>query len=97
MTLSRRTILRSGALAIAAPALAKLSPLTTPAAARRPRLLAARPVAVRRGRSTRPTSSISTTSIRRRPKGGMARMIAIGTFDNFNMAVAGVRGSLAAG
>jgi microcin C transport system substrate-binding protein len=31
------------------------------------------------------------------PKGGTARQIAIGTFDNFNTAVAGVKGSLAAG
>ncbi|MGB8628438.1 MAG: extracellular solute-binding protein [Xanthobacteraceae bacterium] len=31
------------------------------------------------------------------PKGGTARQIALGTFDNFNTAVAGVRGSLAAG
>jgi microcin C transport system substrate-binding protein len=31
------------------------------------------------------------------PKGGVARQIAIGTFDNFNTAVAGVKGSLAAG
>ena len=31
------------------------------------------------------------------PKGGTVRMIAIGTFDNFNMAVSGVRGSLAVG
>ena len=29
------------------------------------------------------------------PKGGVARMISIGTFDNFNIAVAGVKGSLA--
>ena len=29
------------------------------------------------------------------PKGGIARMISIGTFDNFNMAVAGVKGTLA--
>ncbi|HLJ00766.1 MAG TPA: extracellular solute-binding protein [Bradyrhizobium sp.] len=29
------------------------------------------------------------------PKGGAARMISIGTFDNFNIAVAGVKGSLA--
>ena len=28
------------------------------------------------------------------PKGGAARMIAFGTFDNFNMVVAGVKGSL---
>jgi microcin C transport system substrate-binding protein len=31
------------------------------------------------------------------PKGGAARLIAVGTFDNFNMVVAGVKGSLAAG
>jgi microcin C transport system substrate-binding protein len=31
------------------------------------------------------------------PKGGGARQIALGTFDNFNMAVAGVKGSLATG
>jgi len=29
------------------------------------------------------------------PKGGIARQIAIGTFDNFNLAVAGVKGSMA--
>jgi microcin C transport system substrate-binding protein len=29
------------------------------------------------------------------PKGGVARMISIGTFDNFNVAVAGIKGSLA--
>jgi microcin C transport system substrate-binding protein len=31
------------------------------------------------------------------PKGGTAREIALGTFDNFNVVVAGVKGSLAAG
>jgi microcin C transport system substrate-binding protein len=31
------------------------------------------------------------------PKGGTARQIALGTFDNFNTAVAGVKGSIAAG
>src|ERR1700680_1188510 len=29
------------------------------------------------------------------PKGGVARMISIGTFDNFNIAVVGVKGSIA--
>ncbi|MBR1122944.1 ABC transporter substrate-binding protein [Bradyrhizobium lablabi] len=29
------------------------------------------------------------------PKGGVARMISIGTFDNFNIAVAGIKGNLA--
>jgi microcin C transport system substrate-binding protein len=31
------------------------------------------------------------------PKGGTAQQIAVGTFDNFNLVVAGVKGSLAAG
>ena len=31
------------------------------------------------------------------PKGGVARMISIGTFDNFNVAVAGIKGSIAPG
>ncbi len=31
------------------------------------------------------------------PKGGVARQIAIGTYDNFNIAVAGVKGALATG
>jgi microcin C transport system substrate-binding protein len=31
------------------------------------------------------------------PKGGAARMSAIGTFDNFNIVIAGLRGSIAAG
>ena len=31
------------------------------------------------------------------PKGGAVRQIAIGTFDNFNPVIAGVKGSLAAG
>ena len=31
------------------------------------------------------------------PKGGTARQIALGTFDNFNLVIAGVKGSLAAG
>jgi microcin C transport system substrate-binding protein len=31
------------------------------------------------------------------PKGGSARQIAVGTFDNFNLVVAGVKGNLAAG
>jgi microcin C transport system substrate-binding protein len=30
------------------------------------------------------------------PKGGVARLISIGTFDNFNIAVAGIKGNLAA-
>jgi microcin C transport system substrate-binding protein len=31
------------------------------------------------------------------PKGGSVRQFAIGTFDNFNMVVAGAKGTMAAG
>ena len=31
------------------------------------------------------------------PRGGLVRQVAIGTFDNFNMVVSGVKGQLAAG
>ena len=44
----------------------------------------------------RPTSSASTTSIRMRPRAASPARSLIGTFDNFNIAVAGVKGSLAA-
>ena len=30
------------------------------------------------------------------PKGGTARLISLGTFDNFNIAVAGIKGNIAA-
>jgi microcin C transport system substrate-binding protein len=29
------------------------------------------------------------------PKGGVARLISLGTFDNFNIAVAGIKGNIA--
>ena len=44
----------------------------------------------------RPTSSASITSIRMRPRAARSARSLIGTFDNFNVAVAGVKGSLAA-
>ena len=57
----------------------------------------ARAVAVRRAAVSRRTSSISTTSTRRRRKAAWCAQIAFGTFDNFNQVVAGVKGSLATG
>ena len=95
MTLSRRTILRSGALAIAAPALGKLSPLSTPAAAQADSWQHGLSLF---GEVKYPADFKHFEYVNpQAPKGGMARMIAVGTFDNFNMAVAGVRGSLASG
>ena len=97
MRLTRRTILQSGAAALAAPAIGCACLLCRTTRVAQERTLAARPVAVRRPEISRRASSISTTSTSNAPKGGAARLIAFGTFDNFNLVVAGVKGSLAAG
>jgi microcin C transport system substrate-binding protein len=103
MKLSRRSVLRGSAVALAAPALDTLgsttfglTPLTTPAAAQEE-------MPWRHGLSLfgdvkYPAGFKHFDYVNpQAPKGGLVRMIAVGTFDNFNMAVSGVRGSLAAG
>jgi microcin C transport system substrate-binding protein len=103
MKLSRRSVLRGSAVALAAPALDTLgsttfglTPLTTPAAAQEE-------APWRHGLSLfgdvkYPAGFKHFDYVNpQAPKGGLVRMIAVGTFDNFNMAVSGVRGSLAAG
>jgi microcin C transport system substrate-binding protein len=97
MKLTRRNLLRSGAVAFAAPALDSfgLGPSVLPAQAQE-RLW-------RHGLSLfgdvkYPAGFKHFDYVNpQAPKGGTVRLIAIGTFDNFNMAVAGVRGSLVAG
>ena len=59
--------------------------------------MAPRPVAVRRPEISGKVSSNSTTSTPTRRKAARRGEIAIGTFDNFNIVVAGVKGTLAAG
>ncbi len=100
MNLSRRSIIRTGILAAAAPALGRLGlPVDGPAGAQ--------------GSQGAPEwrHGLSLFDEVRYPagfphfdyvnpkaaKGGAARMLAIGTFDNFNTAVGAVKGSLAAG
>jgi microcin C transport system substrate-binding protein len=103
MKLSRRSVLRGSAVALAAPALDTLgsttlglTPLTTPAAAQEE-------APWRHGLSLfgdvkYPAGFKHFDYVNpQAPKGGLVRMIAVGTFDNFNMAVSGVRGSIAAG
>jgi microcin C transport system substrate-binding protein len=98
MKLSRRSVLRGSAVALAAPALDTLglTPLATPAAAQEE-------TPWRHGLSLfgdvkYPAGFKHFEYVNpQAPKGGLVRMIAIGTFDNFNMAVSGVRGSLASG
>ena len=97
MKLSRRTLLRSGAAALVVPA-AAIDPLGLPGAAR------ADEKSWRHGLSLfgdlkypARASSTSTTSMRRRRRAAWSRQIAIGTFDNFNIVVSGVKGSIAGG
>ena len=103
MKLSRRSVLRGSAVALAAPALDTLgsttfglTPLATPAAAQEE-------TPWRHGLSLfgdvkYPAGFKHFDYVNpQAPKGGLVRMIAVGTFDNFNMAVSGVRGSIAAG
>jgi microcin C transport system substrate-binding protein len=96
MKLTRRTVLRSGALALAAPALDFVAPASLASAA------AAQEDRWRHGLSLfgeikYPAGFKHFDYVNpQAPKGGLVRMLAVGTFDNFNMAVAGVRGTLAA-
>ena len=103
MKLSRRSVLRGSAVALAAPALDTLgsttlglTPLATPAAAQQAdewhHALSLfgevkYPAGFKHFDYVNPQA----------PKGGTTRMTWIGTFDNFNMAVSGVRGQVAIG
>jgi len=101
VSLSRRNLLRAGAAALSAPALAALDAalLLQPAAAQ----TGAAPKVWRHGLSLfgdlkypagfKHFDYVNPSA----PKGGVARQIAFGTFDNFNYVVAGVKGSVAAG
>ena len=98
MRLTRRAILQSGAAALAAPAVAGASTVSLAQAQS-----AAQPRVWKHGLSLfgelkypdgfKRFDYVNPSA----PKGGVARLMAFGTFDNFNMVVAGVKGSLAAG
>ncbi len=96
MAITRRHLLQSAAVAAVAPALTRL-PLIDTANAQS----AAEP-AWRHGLSL--FGEIKYPADFKRfdyvnpdaPKGGVVRLIAIGTFDNFNIAVAGIKGNIAA-
>ncbi len=97
MKLSRRSVLQATAAALAAPALDTLGPLAPSASAQ------ANADEWRHGLSLfdsvkYPAGFKHFDYVNpQAPKGGTVRMIAVGSFDNFNMAVSGVRGSLSAG
>src|SRR3954471_16757258 len=98
MRLTRRAVLRTGAVALAAPAVALDGLVRSPAA-----LSQASAPAWKHGLSLfgdlkypagfKQFEYVNANA----PKGGTARLMAPGTFDNFNMVVAGVKGSLVAG
>jgi microcin C transport system substrate-binding protein len=93
LTITRRHLLQSAAFASIAPALGAVTSLPAQAAAGEPAWRHALslfgdikyPADFKRFDYVNPDA----------PKGGVARMISIGTFDNFNMAVMGVKGSIA--
>ena len=95
LTITRRHLLQSAALAAIAPSLglANVAPAQAQAATAEPVWRHALslfgdlkyPAGFKRFDYVNPDA----------PKGGIARQILIGTFDNFNIAVAGVKGSLA--
>ena len=99
MTITRRHLLQSGALAAVAPALGTATIL--PALGADEAQTATGEVVWRHALSL--FGDIKYPAGFKRfdyvnpdaPKGGIARMISIGTFDNFNIAVAGVKGSIA--
>jgi microcin C transport system substrate-binding protein len=100
VSLSRRSLLRAGAAALTAPTLTALqAAMPTSAAAQ----TTAAPKTWRHGLSLfgdlkYPAGFKHFDYVNpNAPRGGMARQIAFGTFDNFNYVVAGVKGSVAAG
>ena len=100
MTITRRHLLQSAAFATIAPALGAATGLPAVVSPAKAQTAAAEPV-WRHGLSL--FGDIKYPADFKRfdyinpdaPKGGVARMISIGTFDNFNIAVAGVKGSIA--
>jgi microcin C transport system substrate-binding protein len=97
LRLSRRSAIRSGLLAAAAPFLDRLSLPTfgTAARAQQPEWLHGLSLfgELKYSPGFKHFDYVNPQA----PKGGAARLIAFGTYDNFNLTVAGVKGSLSAG
>ncbi|MGX7741386.1 extracellular solute-binding protein [Rhodopseudomonas parapalustris] len=99
MSLTRRHLLQGGAFAAAIPAFGLGSGLFGAGPARAD--TAAQGVALRHGLSLFGDVKYPAGFAKfdyadpKAPKGGAARQIALGTFDNFNIAVAGVKGNIA--
>src|SRR3977135_1947611 len=99
MRLTRRTLLRTGAAALAVPAGVALDGgVTSPAALAQVSAKAWKHGLSLFGDLKYPADFKQFDYVNpSAPKVGAARLMAPGTFDNFNMVVAGVKGSLVAG
>src|SRR4051812_40882491 len=96
MRLSRRPLLRNGVLAAATPALARLDlPFVTPAQAQDAQWRHAVSLfgEIKYPADFKHFEYVNAAA----PKAGLVRMAAYGTFDNFNLAVAGLKGRAAQG
>jgi len=97
MRLTRRALLQTGATALSLPAAGVLGGALRPALAQEPERVWKHGLSLF-GDLKYPAGFKSFDYVNvDAPKGGTARLIAFGTFDNFNMVVAGVKGSLASG
>lgn len=96
LRLSRRSVIRTGLLATLAPALDRIGPpIVSPAGAQGPEWRHALSLF---GVVKYPADFQQFDYVNARaPKGGSVRLSALGTYDNFNVAVAGVRGAIASG
>ncbi len=101
MRLTRRAVIQTGALALAAPAATALTSIAGPGCALAQE--SAREHQWKHGLSLfgdpkyQPGFKQFDYVNAQAPKGGIARLIAFGTFDNFNLVVGGVKGSIGAG
>ena len=97
MTVSRRSLLRASAAAIAAPVVSRL-PLVDTALAEGAAEPAWQHGLSLFGEVKYPAGFKHFDYVNpQAPQGGLIRRLAVGTFDNFNLAVSGVKGSLASG
>ncbi len=97
MRLTRRAVIHTGILAAATPILNRLPWLGTPAWAQEQEREWRHGLSLFDELKYSPGFKHFDYVNPQAPKAGSARMIAFGTFDNFNLAVAGVRGSIAGG
>ncbi len=100
MSLSRRTLIKAGALALTAPVLSAtegLGPLKAAAQTSVPAQTWRHGLSLF-GELKYPSGFKHFDYVNpNAPRGGLVRQVAIGTFDNFNMVVGRVKGAMAAG